>query len=266
MAFTRIADEVNQVGPAFRRYAAVILALLHQEFHERRRSFLGSIAELLEPLFIMVAITMVFTYIGRAQVPPLGTSPMLFFATGVYPHFLFLYTSSAARRQTSIRSRFPVEQQLDHVFARTVLRVVDYTILGILLFSGIALFATPAAIPHPLGPLLLAAVTIVMLGFAWGILDLVIGRKFKIWMSISPIIGRGMMLVSGEFFVVDFLPPNVRYVLSFNPLLHAVMLFRLSFYSYKPFTLDVPYLLACSLFGVTLGIAMERLMRRRMEQ
>jgi capsular polysaccharide transport system permease protein len=250
------------------RYFGIILTLLQQEAEQRYKKPLVSIISLLEPLALMVLISTAFWFLGRSQAPPLGTSPILFFATGIFPHYLFLYVSRQMRRPgTTTRGRFPIERRLDHVIAHMALRVFDYSILGVVLFGGIWMYSTPAGIPDKLGPVLFACATIVSISFAWGMSDLVIGQHFKMWPHISPAIGRSMMLVSGEFFLPDLLPPTTRYVLSFNPLLHAVSLFRTGFYpGYPAIVLDMPYLISCSVFAIILGLIAERALRRMAEQ
>ncbi len=190
---------------------------------------------------------------------------MLFYGTGIFPHYLFLYVSRQIKRPgTSARGRFAIERRLDHVFAHILWRVFDYTILGVILFGGIWLFSTPAAIPERLPPVILACAIIVMISFAWGMMDMVVSQYIKVWHHISPAVGRAMMLVSGEFFLPDTLPPATRYFLSFNPLLHAVSLFRTGFYpTYPVLVLDMPYLIFCAVCAIIIGLVIERALRRQ---
>jgi len=83
------------------------------------------------------------------------------------------------------------------------------------------------------------------------------------WNFIFPLLSRGLMMFSGVFFVPEFLQPTPRYVLSFNPLLQAVELFKLAFYpQYPAFLLDVRYLSYCTVIAVLLGLMAERLSRQ----
>jgi capsular polysaccharide transport system permease protein len=102
-----------------------------------------------------------------------------------------------------------------------------------------------------------------MMGFGWGILNIVLARSFPAWYYISGAINRTTILISGALFVPDFLNPPVRYVLSFNPELHAIALFRTAFYPYYPtLLLDKTYMLHCSLIAVVFGLVLERVTRR----
>jgi capsular polysaccharide transport system permease protein len=143
------------------------------------------------------------------------------------------------------------------------LRIIDYTILGIVLFGGIYLLFTEEAIPAHLPYALGACVAIVALGFGWGMLNLVLGKKSPVWRFFFPFISRILMLFSGVFYVPDFLAPDTRYILSFNPMLHAIQLFKIGFYpQYPAILLDVQYLAYCGIFFLLLGLVVERVSRR----
>jgi capsular polysaccharide transport system permease protein len=71
------------------------------------------------------------------------------------------------------------------------------------------------------------------------------------------------MLFSGVFFIVDFVKPDVRYVLSWNPMMHAIALFRMGFYpNYPRLVFDRQYMWVCALVAVVFGLVIERLTRR----
>jgi capsular polysaccharide transport system permease protein len=72
-----------------------------------------------------------------------------------------------------------------------------------------------------------------------------------------------MIIFAGIIFVIDFLPPTARYVLSLNPLAHAIALFRMGFYpSYPRLIFDGQYLFYSALFAFVLGLVVERITRR----
>src|SRR5690606_2555395 len=127
------------------------------------------------------------------------------------------------------RRRFPIEQRLDHIIVHILLRTFDYAILGVLVFGTIYIFFTTDPLPGDWGAVARAVIAIIMLGFGWGVVNLVIGRLFRVWRYIFPAFNRCLIFLSGVIYVTDFLPPGVRYVLSFNPLLHAIAEFRRGF-------------------------------------
>jgi capsular polysaccharide transport system permease protein len=82
-------------------------------------------------------------------------------------------------------------------------------------------------------------------------------------MFISPAVTRLLMFFSGVSFMPDYFPPHLRYILSFNPLLHVVHLFRLGFYpTYPTIMLDRGYLISCAIVLFVAGLVIERVSRR----
>lgn len=250
--------------PAVRRYFGVLGALLRREEENRRQNPMDSILNLLEPIFLIVTISFLFYFLGRRQVSPLGGPPVLFYSTGFFALYFFIYISRRMRGAIDApQRRFPIEQRLDHIIVHVLLRMVDYTILGILLFGGIYLLFSDQAIPRDLMPMIWACLAIAALGFGWGILTLILSRTSRFWNFFFPSVSRALVLFTGVIFLPDFLFPSTRYVLSFNPLLHAVALFRKGFYpQYPAIILDVHYLAYCAIFAVFLGLVIERVTRR----
>jgi capsular polysaccharide transport system permease protein len=159
--------------------------------------------------------------------------------------------------------RFPIEQRLDHIIVHIILRIIDYAILGMLMFGGLYLLYSEAALPSNIVKVVQACMAIVALGFCWGILNLVLSKQSRVWGFFFPLVSRVQILFSGVFFVPDFLPPETRDVLSFNPMLHAIQLFKTGFYpQYPAILLDVKYLAYCSIIALLLGLVVERTSRR----
>ena len=250
-------------GTALVRYIGILLALLRREEESRRAAPMDAILNLLEPVMLIGVSALAFHILNRKQ-SPLGGPPVLFYATGFFANYFFIYLSRRMGRSVDAPGRrFPIEQTLDLMIAHVILNTIDYTILGILLFGGIYFAFSEQALPYDLVPVAEAALAIVMLGFGVGVLNLVMGKIFGLWKFLFPPVMRMSLIFSGMFFVVDFLPPFARYVLSFNPMTHAILLFRLGFYPDQPtLVLDTGYLTGCAIFSVVCGLVLERLTRR----
>ena len=232
------------VAPALRRYTQILLALLRREEESRRQAPFESLFTMLEPIFFIAMLSFLFYFLGRRQTSPMGGSAVLFYATGFFPLYFFIYLSRKMRGSVDApHRRFPVEQRLDHVIVHIILRIIDQSILGLVLFGGLYVLFTYEAIPADFSTVVGACLAIVALGFGWGVLNLVLSRKSRLWSFLFPIMSRVQVLFSGVFFVPDFLPPDTRYVLSFNPMLHAIQAFKSGFYPNFPHViLDTRYL------------------------
>jgi len=252
------------VASALRRYIRILGALLRREEESRRQTPMESIVNLLEPVFLIVTLSFLFWFLSRRQVSPLGGSPVLYYATGFFPIYFFIYLSRRMRGSIDQpNQRLPIEQRLDHIIVHIILRIIDYVILGLILFGGIYLLLSTEAMPNDLTKLLAAGAAIVGLGFGWGVLNLVLSKTSRVWDFVFPSISRVLIIFSGIFFLPDFLLPETRYVLSFNPMMHAVQLFRLGFYpQYPAVALDTHYLGYSAILLLFFGFVVERISRR----
>jgi capsular polysaccharide transport system permease protein len=252
------------VAPALRRYMQILGALLRREEESRRQAPVESILSLLEPIFLIATLSFLFWFMSRRQVSPLGGAPILYYATGFFPLYFFIYLSRHMRGSVDQpNQRLPVEQRLDHIIVHIILRIIDYAILGLILFSGIYLLFSTEAMPDDLTKVLGACAAIVGLGFGWGVLNLVLSKTSPFWGFVFPSISRILIIFSGVFFLPDFLLPETRHVLSFNPMLHAVQLFRVGFYpQYPAVGLDTHYLAYSAIVFLFVGFVVERISRR----
>jgi capsular polysaccharide transport system permease protein len=159
--------------------------------------------------------------------------------------------------------RYPVEERLDHILVHLILRVIEYSILGLIVFTIIYVFFTTQALPWKPTAVMQGMIAIVMLGFGWGVFNLVLSKLWRFWIFIFPPLNRILILFSGVLHLVDFMSPTARYVMSYVPLVHAVSLFRMGFYPNQPtLILDTNYLWMCSIIAVATGLALERVTRR----
>jgi capsular polysaccharide transport system permease protein len=251
-------------GSALRRYRQVLAALFLREEQSRRQAPFETIIALLEPIFMIALLSFVWYYLSRRQVAPTGGSTVMFHAIGFFPMYFFIYLSRNIRASSRVpQRRFPTEQRLDLILVYSTLRTIDFAILGVLLFGGLYFVVTVNALPVNPASIAEACICILLLSFGFGVVNLILGRLFWVWGYINGVVLRAIMLFSGVFFVPDFMPPDLRYQLSFNPLLHAILLFKLGFNPPFPaLILDRPYLWTVSIGTFVFALMVERLTRR----
>lgn len=254
--------EVASFSSSLYRYSQVLRALLWREVVKRRQSPGEAFFATMEPVVLIVGIGFVYWLLER-NLSPVGGSPVLFFATGLFIKFYFIHTSQRMRRTTKVQ-RLPVELWIDHVFVFVILRFIDYLILGAVAVALLAIFVDSAAIPSNVSRVFEAMLYMSMLAFGWGIIGLIMSQIFgAVAWHIFGLINRVLLWVTGAMFVVDFLPPATRYWISFIPTAHAVILFRQGFYpNYPSLVLDMDYLIGCSIASVVIGVVLERATRR----
>lgn len=242
---------------------AIILREVRTRFGRHRLGYLWAFAE---SLFWVLTFAGIYHFMGRTA--PSGMDMFGFLATGIVTFVLF--RSTAMRCQASILGNrpllfFPQVRPVDIVLARSALEAVTVLTVFVGLLSANALlvgYLDPAN--------LLAVVT--GLAAAW-LLGLGLGTSlmglsvfFPITDQLVPIVMRPMFILSGLFFAANELPPEVRDILLYNPVLHAVETVRGGwFVGYDARHVDGFYL-GCWILGLLyFGLLLERFARRRLE-
>jgi capsular polysaccharide transport system permease protein len=249
---------------ALRRYGQVMFALLQREQEHRRQSPIESLADVLEPLLFVSIMGILWNFLNRRASSPLGDNSLLFIATGFYAKFFWISLSKFSRGARGGAShRFPVERRLDYIFVHLMLTTGEYLLLALVGFGILYCFFTSGAIPFNFIPVIEAMLAIICLGFGWGMITQVLTRYFWPWAYLSSLFNRALILFSGIFFLIEFLPPGPRQVMSYNPMFHAIALFRTGFYpNYPTLVLDTRYLFYCAVGAVFIGIVLERVTLR----
>ena len=242
--------------------ARVVWALLLRDVsHRYMRMGITSILSLAEPIFHLLVLWLIFSFFGRGIY---GVSLMLFLATGILPFFLFLHTSLRIRAAASgLFGRFPREQLLDGVLAHAIQEFAAYVVITVATFAAMAANDVQNAVPFQPFTAIAAFVLIAVFGAAVGMLNAVLLHLFPPWAYLYGGMMRAMIFLSGIHYMTDFMSPQVRDAIAWNPLVHGIELFRIAFYPQFPSNvLDVPYFLYWVLGSLCLGLCLSRMFRR----
>lgn len=253
---------VNPVIVQVRVIVALVLRETRVTFGTAQLGYLWAIAN---PVFGVTILTMIFSLISR--VPPIGSSFVLFFATGIIPYELYRkLTSSLMSVFDANRGllAYPLVKETDVMIARFLLIFATYLLVLLLFFSGlIALDFAP--LPSDPGSVLAATFATALLGLGVGSTNAVIKGLWKTWPQIEGILSRPMFFISGIFFIPTLFPPHIQFFLSWNPMLHSIEWFREAYYvGYQSQILDKGYLLMFALVFLFTGFGGERLYRKKM--
>jgi capsular polysaccharide transport system permease protein len=244
-----------RAGPPRLQRLRVIAALMVREMGTTYgRSAGGYIWAVAQPLGGIVLLAVAFSLALRT--PPLGSSFMLFYATGIVPFSLYGTLSSAvagAVRSNKGLLTYPVVSALDAVFATFLLNLMTGVVTGVLLFAGIIVAFGLHVVFEPgaaVGATLLAA----LLGLGIGALNCVLFGFFPTWRNVWRVLTRPLFIVSGIFFTFESAPVAFQKVLWFNPLVHVIGLMRSGFYGeYQPQFVSIPYVLGIALTSFVIG-------------
>lgn len=199
------------------------------------------------------------------QLPPLGDSFEVFFATGVVVARTWR-TAAQSVIQILIRAKrekLPTLHRLDSAYATWILEILTGGVALIIILAILQVFGFKAA-PGDVLVCLFAFAGMAFFALAFALLMaliLVVAPGLDHFRSLFILI---VFFTSGFSFVVDRMPPELRAVMVWNPLLHAIEWFREGFYAgYECRSLDLVYLFTFSIVGIAVGLAAERALRRK---
>jgi capsular polysaccharide transport system permease protein len=242
----------------------VLLALMLREARTRYgRQRVGYLWALIEPILHIAIFYAIFQYTLR--IVPLGNSLAMFLATGLATYIGFSHVMN--RTQGGFASNeallaYPVVSVMDVFLGRALLELatwitVTVIILGALIASGLD--------PLPQSVLMMVSAILLLFGLGFGVGVLVgIAAQFVPSVdNLTSIAFRILYFTSGVFFLPDALPPSVRDVLAWNPVLQGITLFRMGYYgNYDSHMLDLNYLVIWSAVSVLAAFLVERLTRK----
>ena len=238
------------------KFFRVTAALMMREIASTdSRISLGFLWQIIEPVATITVMTLLFQMLTRN--PPLGTNFPLFYVTGLLPFQVFQSVGnkvSSAVRFSRPLLEFPAVSVLDAIVARFVLNfVIECAIFVILVSLVIWTYQLRVTIDIPR-----AAESMVLAGFlalGIGTFNSVLFLAFPIYDVIWGVITRPLMLVSGVLFLIDAMPPTVKYWMLWNPVAHVVGLMRGAFYPGADISYVSPmYLIMISLITLSLGL------------
>ena len=218
-----------------------------------------------EPAGQLAILIILFSFIGRT--PAYGTSMALFLLTGI-AMLNFFQVGSGMVMQAMLGANnklrlAPVGVYHDAI-ASSVFKLITALGYTSLLLIGVWYVQGTDVVPkHPL----IAAQAFLwctLACFGWGMIRAYATKFLPLLERTYATVSRGLIFVSGVFFVPSFMPPQIRDLLFYNPILHIIELLRLGMYDQYPTIIYSPlYLQLFALGSTALGAGL--IWRRRDE-
>ncbi|OUS19588.1 sugar ABC transporter permease [Rhodobacterales bacterium 59_46_T64] len=229
--------------------ARAVLALMLREMGSRYgRTPGGYVWAVLEPLGYVVILSLAFSLLFRS--PSLGTSFVLFYATGYLPFIQYQNVSHEVARSLRFSRAlmsYPVVSWIDAVLARFILNALTTLFVAVLLMTLILSFVDTRGLLD-FGPILLAFALASLGGLGVGLVNCALIGLVPVWEQLWNIISRPLFLGSAILYTFEDLPTMVSDFLWFNPLVHVSGLMRRGVYS----TYDASYVSLIYTFGVAM--------------
>jgi capsular polysaccharide transport system permease protein len=130
-------------------------------------------------------------------------------------------------------------------------------------FAMIAAFnLSKFAIPFQPLALLQFLGLITAFSFGIGLVNSFITYLFPLWKFIYAFVARVQIFFSAVFYIPEYMPPQLKYYVSFNPIMHFVSIFRTAFYpTYPTHLISLPYATCWAVGALLMGLALERALR-----
>lgn len=257
------APQVPQPGAGVSRNLAparTIIALMLREMTSRYGKSPGGYAwAILEPLGAIIILGFGFSLMFRN--PPLGSSFILFYATGYLPFSMYNNLSNMIARAINYSRPllfYPAVTWMDAILARFLLNSLTNMLIAYILFVGLLAVTDTRAVVE-IVPIVIAMGLAMLMGLGIGAMNCVLNGLFPVWDMVWSIATRPLFIVSGVLFTYESLPRTIQDILWWNPLLHISGLMRSGFYPmYQARYVSITYVLLVSLICIAMGFLLLR--------
>lgn len=215
----------------------------------------GYVWAILQPIGFIVILSIGFSLLVRS--PSLGTSFLLFYATGFLP--FDLYSTLTGKVQGALKySRpllaYPRVTWLDTILARFTLNVLTYLTVSCIVITSILIFVNNKSVLD-MQNIMLGFSMAAALGLGAGIMNCLLVGLYPVWAIIWAVLSRPMFLASGVLFIYEDVPGAAQTVLWWNPVMHATGLMRKGFYStYNGSYISVQYGFGIAMLLIAVGL------------
>lgn len=248
-------------APTRLRHLRVVTALMLREMDTRfGRAAGGYLWAVAQPLGTILLLAVAFGLMLRT--PPMGTSFLLFYATGIIPFNMYRSVASSVAGAVATNRgllAYPVVTALDAVIAKFLLELCTAIVIATIVFVAVILFFELHVVLD-FAAIVTGFALAALLGLGIGTLNCVLYGFFPTWRNVWRMLSRPLFLLSGVLFLYESLPGNLQAILWWNPLAHVLAVMRAGFYgTYEPQFVSYPYVLG---WGLTMFFVGGYLIRR----
>ena len=241
--------------PKFRATRTIIALMLREMTATYGRSAGGYIWAILQPAGMIVMLSIAFSLMIRT--PSLGTSFIMFYATGYLPYSFFGIISgktAGALRYSRALLTYPTVTWIDAMLARLFLNVVTSAAVFCIVMTVIVL-VVDSRTTLDLGAILIGTGICVLTGFGVGLCNAVLEGLWPVWTQLWSIVTRPLLIASGVLFIMEDIPPLAQTILWWNPLIHGTAMSRSGFFStYQADFVSLVYCFGLALTLIALGL------------
>ena len=245
-----------------RKYIPLLQQLVLRDLKIKyRRSFLGDLWSLMNPLLMMWILTMIFSYVFRFDIP----NYPLYLITGQIV-FGFFSESTTVAMSAVLSNAGLLKKVYLTKFVFPLASVISSFIN--MLFSLVAIFIVMVATDVSLQPtlLLLPLGLVILFVFSVGI-GLALSSLsvyFRDMFHLYGVLTTAWSFATPIFYPVNIIPEDLRYILYYNPLYYILDFFRkIILYDTVPDGSDIMLCIAISCISLVVGISIFRKLQNK---
>jgi len=213
-------------------FQSVILALFLREIQTRfGTKRLGYFWALFDAMFMVLIFAGLKSAISEHSMP--GIEFPVFLATGFLAFFMWkniVKKSMGAFSANTALFSYKQVKPIDTIITRFLIEILVST-MATLVFLAIALYIDLDVSIKDFNMVMLGVLWLALFGFAIGLFTAVVGTFYETFSKIVDVIISPMMFVSAIMYTVESLPPVLRDIILYNPLVHFMELIHGSYFS-----------------------------------
>ena len=237
-------------------FKSVVLALFLREVQTRfGTKKLGYFWAVFDAMFMVLIFAGLKSAISSNSMP--GLDFPVFLATSFLAFFLWKnIVSQSMHAFEANKALFAYKQvkPFDTIVTRVLLELLVSSV-ATLIFVAIGLYLGFDISVKNFNMVMLAVVWLCIFGFGVGLMNAVFTYFYEFYGKVFSIIMTPLLWVSALMYTVDSLPPILRKILLYNPLVHFIeMIHGYYFHSLNTYYVDYEYMLYWTLIPLWIGL------------
>ncbi|WP_457743702.1 ABC transporter permease [Sulfurimonas sp.] len=206
---------------SFTIFKSVVLALFLREIQTRfGTKKLGYFWAIFDAMFMVLIFAGLKSAISSRSMP--GIDYPVYLASGFLAFFLWkniVSKSMGAFGANKALFAYKQVKPIDTLITRFLIEILVSS-MATLFFIAIGLYIGYDIVPKNFNLVILAVAWLALFGFAIGILSAVLSEFYENYVKIINVVMTPLLFVSALMYTVDSLPPLLRKIILFNPLVH----------------------------------------------
>jgi len=237
-------------------FNSVVTALFLREIQTRfGTKKMGYFWAIFDAMFMVLVFAGLKAAIAKKSMP--GVDFPVFLATGFLAFFLFQHIVKSSMGAFSANQALFAYKQVkpfDTIVTRVLLEILVSSV-ATLVFIAIGLYFDFDIAVKDFNMVMLAVIWLCIFGFGLGLMSAVFSYFYETFGKVMNIIMTPLLFVSALMYTVDSLPPVLRKIILYNPLVHFIeMIHGFYFHALDTRYVDYEYMMYWTIVPLFLGL------------